>query len=160
MLGGGCSFHMGSNSSVAIKGDAEEPVRLVKIANPFWIDVTEVTKDSFSSSVHQSKFKTTAEHLGTSFVFSPKSALETGSQLVGHPGWWIEKKSVTWKTDLTHTTKSHPVVHVSWTDAMQYCKWIGASLPTEIQWEYACRGGLENNLFPWGNKLRPDGVHM
>ena len=157
---GDCSFHMGSNSSVAIKGDREEPVRLVRIGNPFWIDITEVTRDDFSSFVHQSQFLTMAEQFGTSFVFSPKPVPEPGSQLTGRPGWWIEKKSVTWKTDLTEITKYHPVVHVSWTDAMQYCKWKGASLPTEKQWEYACRGGLENNLFPWGNKLRPDGVHM
>jgi formylglycine-generating enzyme len=54
----------------------------------------------------------------------------------------------------------HPVVHVSWNDATEYCKWLDKRLPTEAEWERGCRGGLADRLFSWGNNLMPRGQHM
>ena len=53
----------------------------------------------------------------------------------------------------------HPVIHVSWNDAVAYCKWAGKRLPFEAEFEFAARGGLEQKRFAWGDELVPDGIH-
>ena len=54
---------------------------------------------------------------------------------------------------------NHPVIHVSWNDAVSFCHFHGKRLPSEAEWEVACQGGLKQRLYPWGNKLKPYGKH-
>jgi formylglycine-generating enzyme required for sulfatase activity len=55
---------------------------------------------------------------------------------------------------------NHPVVHIAHGDAMAYARWAGKGLPTEAEWEFAARGGLDGAEFAWGNEFTPHGVHM
>jgi len=163
-LGGG-TFIMGTDDS-PIPQDGEAPARTV-ILNPFAIDKYEVSNGEFREFVLATKHITEAEKFGDSFVMDYFLAEEVNKdikQAVKDAQWWLPVPNANWKQpegkgSTIKDRLNHPVVHVSWNDALAYCRWKGSRLPTEAEWEYACRGGKQNRLFPWGNKYKPRDEH-
>jgi formylglycine-generating enzyme required for sulfatase activity len=156
---------LGAEDGEGYPADGEGPVREVRL-RPFWIDAVAVTNARFASFVGATGHVTDAERYGWSFVFGgllPDDFPDTAG--VAQTPWWRQVFGASWRTpegpqsDIA-SRMDHPVVHVSWNDAMAYCAWAGARLPTEAEWEYAARGGLESKRYPWGDELTPGGDHM
>ncbi len=164
----GGRFLMGTDTDEGFPQDGEGPVREV-ILRPFWIDSTTVTNRLFGQFVEATGYRTEAERFGWSFVFwlhLPKARFkELVEDTVQAAPWWCKVRGAQWNapegpgSNLLRR-EDHPVVHVSWNDAAAYAGWSGQRLPTEAEWEYAARGGLEQKTYPWGDKLRPNGKHM
>jgi sulfatase modifying factor 1 len=159
------SFLMGSEDPISYAGDGEGPVRRIKLA-PFWIDVHAVTNAEFARFIEDSGHVTEAETFGWSFVFGgllPDDFADT--RAAAHAQWWRQVYEADWRRpegpqSSVDERPDHPVLHVSWNDAIAYCNWAGKRLPTEAEWEYAARGGLEQAVFPWGDELEPGGEHL
>jgi formylglycine-generating enzyme len=163
----GGTFLMGTDYAEAFPLDGEGPVREVRLA-PFLIDRHTVTNARFARFVEETGYVTEAERFGWSLVFWGQIARERFEEVVEDTvkaaPWWCKVPGADWRRPAgpgsgIEELESHPVVHVSWNDAMAYCEWTGQRLPTEAEWEYAARGGLVQKLYPWGDKLRPDGEH-
>ena len=168
----GGTFRMGSDKHYP----EEAPAHRVTV-DGFWIDRTPVTNRQFKEFVKATGHVTFAEippdpknypgalpHMlyAGSLVFTPP----------GHPvdlknwgEWWRFLKGANWRRPYgpksnINAKDNHPVVHVAYADALAYATWAGKDLPTEAEWEFAARGGLDGAEFAWGDELTPGGKHM
>lgn len=158
----------------------EQPAHRVRLSG-FFMDATEVTNASFQEFVNATGYVTTAEkpvdweqfrkqlppgtprppddQMGPgALVFSPPQ----GAVPLDNPGeWWRWVPGAQWRhptgpESTIEGLEQHPVVCVSWDDAVAYARWAGKRLPTEAEWEYAARGGLEGRKFIWGDREPTD----
>jgi formylglycine-generating enzyme required for sulfatase activity len=154
----------------------ERPVREVEL-DGFWMDEHPVTVGAFRRFVKATGYVTTAERpLEPADYPEADPALLVPGSLVFQPtprpvslddyaAWWHYVPGATWKrpegpdSDV-YTRGRHPVVHVAHEDAAAYAAWAGKALPTEAEWEYAARGGLDQAIFCWGDEFMPGGELM
>lgn len=161
----GGSFRMGTDDADGFPDDREGPVREVTVA-PFAIDAYAVTNARFAEFVEATGHRTEAEDFGWTYVFAKfvPGTLRKISPRPEQTPWWCGVAGAYWRApEGPHSSVDdrwdHPVVHVSWNDALAYCAWAGRRLPAEAEWEYAARGGLDQARFPWGDELTPCGEH-
>ena len=160
----GGAFLMGTESAEAFPADGEGPVRKVGV-DPFYMDARPVSNWQFREFVRATGHMTESERFGWSYVFHSHVPHEKIEDRVLGVEWWCSVQGADWAHPEGPDTQIEsrlelPVLHVSWNDAAAYAKWAGKRLPTEAEWEYAARGGLEQKIYPWGDELTPDGKHL
>jgi len=178
----GGRFLMGSNSRMAQAN--EEPAHPVSV-HGFWMDETHVTNAQFAAFIKATGYRTTAEHKprwedlavqlppGTprpaAGALVPGAMVFVGTEkpvdLRDWSQWWQFVPGADWRHPQgpgsgIEGKAEHPVVQVSFADAQAYAKWAGKRLPTEAEWEFASRGGLEQATYGWGNDFEPGGQRM
>ncbi len=143
----------------------------------FWMDKTEVTNEQFSKFVRKTGYVTIAERTprAEDFPGAPPENLVAGSvvfsppdhpvRLHDHFQWWSYVDGANWKhpegpqSGIKDRGK-YPVVHIAYEDALAYAKWAGKRLPSEAEFEFAARGGLDRKPYAWGDELQPNGKFM
>jgi formylglycine-generating enzyme len=168
----GGMFRMGSDRHYP----EEAPAHRVTV-DSFWMDRTPVTNRAFREFVEATGYVTFAEIApeAKDYPGALPHMLKAGSLVFTPPGrpvelddfsnWWTFKFGANWRRPYGTGSSingfdRHPVVHVAYCDADAYAKWAGKELPTEAEWEFAARGGLEDAEFAWGDQLTPGGRHM
>jgi formylglycine-generating enzyme required for sulfatase activity len=153
----------------------EAPVRRVRV-DPFWIDETPVTNAQFAAFVAATGHLTFAEiapdpkdypGMDPALAQPGSAVFEMTDRPVdtGVPSWWHFRLGASWRAPTGPGSsidgiEDHPVVHVAYADAEAYAAWAGKALPTEAEWEFAARGGLDGADYAWGSELAPAGAML
>lgn len=165
----GGAFRMGSDRHFP----EERPAREARVAG-FWIDRHEVTNAQFQRFVEATAYVTVAERPvdESRYPGAPAELLQPGGFVFRQPegrfamadfrSWWRYRPGASWRApegpdSHIKDRMNHPVVLVTREDALAYARWIGRDLPTESEWEYAARGGLDSKEYVWGDEKTPSG---